>query len=428
MLGEAKRRLALHVSDVVREIMEVDGVRAVRRLRLGKAGVGTGEPWSLTLDDPNTTPKFSLGDSRIDLFKGPLALPIDAPARARVASAFGERLRAARLFRPLPKSERDLTPPSGTAREVAEYIPLETEFPLAYGIGRGALPASAPSARMAAASQLRAYLAFFDQILANEFAQLAHAAALLSFDADVAQSYVSQPLGLTAAGGAGSPAPLFAAGFGAAELQAMVEPAGSPNAAKRRNRFLNHLLARFAEELTDDPLFTAAPAAGGLPTAQLMAAKQAFLKGFPMLSGARGTGFNYFEPAGPQNPVPLAERLRLKLALPDDGHQRFFIVEHILLRAISDDAAQKLPILAAAESRDPFSLQLSFIFADELKPLAPLIERVVREETPAHLVPYIHWLGKAEMGAFAAAYGDWLATLRSYALADEFGIEPVALP
>ncbi len=424
-LNTARRRRALYVSDLVREITGISGVRAVRRLRLGKAGLGGGEPWTLTLDDPNTTPKFSPDDSRIELFKGPLALSMDAATRARVAAAFGDRLRSARLFKPLVRDQRDVPVPSGTSREVATHIPLEAEFPLAYGIGRGALPPSTPPARLAAANQLRGYLAFFDQILANTLAQLAHVGDLLSFDADATHSYFSQPTANAADDVSTVPvlAPLFAAGFGAGELQAMIEPAGSPGAAARRNRFLNHLLARFAEEMTDDPRITAATADGADGMAPLLAAKRAFLKRLPWLSGGRGTGINYLAADGPDTGPPLADRLRLKLALPEGDEGRFFIVEHILLRAIGDDVVQKLPFLAAAESRDPFSLQLSFVFPDRMKPLAPLIERLVREETPAHLVPYIHWLGEAELAVFAAAYGDWLAMLRRYALGDTLGID-----
>ncbi|MCU0837332.1 MAG: hypothetical protein MUE49_01255 [Rhodospirillales bacterium] len=429
-LNAARRRRALYVSDLVREITGISGVRAVRRLRLGKPGLGSGEPWTLTLDDPNTTPKFSPDDSRIDMFKGPLALTIDEAARKRVAAAFGDRLRSARLYKPLARDQRDAPVPAGTGRDVATHVPLEAEFPLAYGIGRGALPPSTPPARLAAANQLRGYLAFFDQMLANTLAQLAHVGDLLSFDADGTQSYFSQPIANAADEVSTVPAlaPLFAAGFDASELQAMIEPPGSPSAALRRNRFLNHLLARFAEEMTDDPLVTAAAAAGAGGMAPLLAAKRAFLRRLPWLGGGRGSGVNYLASEGPDTVPPLAERLRLKLALPEGDDGRFFIVEHILLRAIGADAVQNLPFLAAAESRDPFSLQLSFVFPDRLKPLAPLIERLVREETPAHLVPYIHWLGEAELATFAAAYGDWLAMLRRYALGDTLGLEADSTP
>lgn len=425
-LAAAQRRRALHVSDIVREIMAVKGVRAVRQLRLAKAGGGRGEPWSLALDDPNATPKFSPADSRIELFKGPLALQLDDAARRRAHRAFAERLRATRLFRPLSPPQRDLMPPPGRDRGVATYFPLEYDFPLAYGIGRGPLPASSAPARRACANQLRAYLALFDQLLANAFAQLAHAHRLLSSADATSLSYATQPVPAPAEG---PQAPVFAEGFDANALQALVEAGGSPDALRRCNRFLNHLLARFGEAITDDPL--PMPGADGddaAALARLVAGKRAFLAQLPRLSGGRGSGVNYLEPATRQSAAPLADRLRLKLNLPEAPWARVLVIEHILLRAIGDDALQGMPFLAAAASRDPFSLQLSVVFAEHLRPLAPLIERLVREETPAHLTAYVHWLNEADLDSLAASYEAWLAALRRYTLADGFGIDVDQVP
>jgi hypothetical protein len=53
-------------------------------------------------------------------------------------------------------------------------------FPLTYGIGAAGLPQSAAPARRALAKQLKAYLMFYDQLLANQFAQLANVGKLFS--------------------------------------------------------------------------------------------------------------------------------------------------------------------------------------------------------------------------------------------------------
>jgi hypothetical protein len=157
---------------------------------------------------------------------------------------------------------------------------------------------------------------------------------------------------------------------------------------------------------------------------RLLYAKRRFLAHFPHLSGARGTGCDYLSADGADSAPALAERVRLKLGLPNDPALRFLVVEHILLRAVAEDAVNALPFLAAAARDDPFSLQLSFVLPVALQHLAPLIETVAREETPAHLVAYIVWLDPDPFAAFARAYGAWLATLRSYWLADRFGLDP----
>ena len=76
----------------------------------------------------------------------------------------------------------------------------------------------------------------------------------------------------------------------------------------------------------------------------------------------------------------------------DGTAARFLVVEHILLRALPEDALNALPLLEAASRGDPWSSQLSFVFPAALKPLATLIERVAREETPAHIAAYVLWL------------------------------------
>ena len=100
------------------------------------------------------------------------------------------------------------------------------------------------------------------------------------------------------------------------------------------------------------------------------------------------------------------------------------MVEHILLRALPEDAVNALPLLEAASRGDPWSSQLSFIFPTALKPLATLIERVAREETPAHIAAYVLWLNDEPFAAFAAAYDDWLSALRRHRLADRLNADP----
>ncbi len=95
---------------------------------------------------------------------------------------------------------------------------------------------------------------------------------------------------------------------------------------------------------------------------------------------------------------PLADRVRLRLGLPEDAATRFLVVEHILLRALPEDSINALPLLEAHRERDPWSLAAELCIPEALRPLEKLIQRVMREETPAHLVAYLVWL---DAGAFA---------------------------
>jgi hypothetical protein len=102
-----------------------------------------------------------------------------------------------------------------------------------------------------------------------------------------------------------------------------------------------------------------------------------------------------------------------------DPEERFYIVEHILLRPIAGDLQQPVPILAEPRLKDPYSLQISLVFPDwparfRNPDFRAFVRRTAREETPAHLALTIRWLDQPAMAAFEAAYRNWLDALRSY--------------
>ena len=418
-LPAAERRTALHASDVIREIMAAPGVLAVRSIALGRAGDPATQAWSLPLGESGAG-RLDITASNIELVKQRMPVGVDL---SRVKPAFAAAVRAARLFPELPPSSRDLPAPAGRKRDVTAYIPLEADLPPIYGLGAGALPDSAGAERMARANQLRGYLTLFDQLLANEYAQLGLMASLFSASSGSPRSYAAQLV----SGQGSAQDPLLMAGFDQAALDKLVEPGNPAASVPRLNRFLNHLLARFGEAVTDDPRVTNAglPAAADVLAARLLDAKREFLRGIPRLGAARGTGVNYLR-ANPMAPA-LVERVRLRLGLPESAGLRFLVAEHILLRELPEDAINALPLLEAASRADPWSCQLSFVFPSALKPLQALIERVTRDETPAHLAAYLIWLDEGSFARFAAAYGDLLTALRRHRLADKLGANPDAV-
>ena len=99
-----------------------------------------------------------------------------------VRERYHERLRRSQVPRQLAPAEREPAAARGRHREVSRYRSFQHQFPACYGIGHVGLPASATPRRKAQARQLKAYLTLFDQILANQFAQLAHAKDLFSMN------------------------------------------------------------------------------------------------------------------------------------------------------------------------------------------------------------------------------------------------------
>jgi hypothetical protein len=415
-LAMAQRQTALRTSDLIREIMDVPGVRAVRTITI--AVDRRAQEWSLNLD-PGLAPKLALDKSTLVLERRGLPASVD---RVRVRAAYDRWLRQEAGMNNRSLVQDDLQPPQGRSRKVGNYYSFQHQFPANYGIGAFGLPESAPPQRKVQARQLKAYLLFYDQLLANLFSQVAHVGDLFSFSGSADQSYFPQAvddrdLNL-------DEIRIQDVGAHQERLQQIAEdPDGREvtlSALHRRNRLLNHLLARFAEQLTDYSLLE-----DSLP--QQVSAKQAFLQDYQALSSARGSAFNYLEAWGRQNRSGLEKRIAGKLGLREDEGETFYMVEHILLRPIEGDRQQPLHFLASSDLPDPYSLQVSFVFPGGLprfrnRAFREFTERTLREELPAHLAIYqIHWLEQTEGQAdrvgfqeFETVYRDWLDKKRAY--------------
>jgi hypothetical protein len=427
-LERMRRKDALYTSDLIREIMGIPGVRAVRNISV--SAEGKWDPWSVPLD-PSRAPRLDLHASPITLVKGGLTAHLDT---ARIIQTLAERRRKVAPRGHLSPSERDFSVPAGRDRSVARYRSIQHQLPAIYGVGAAGLPGPVTPRRQAQARQLQAYLLFFDQLLANSFAQLAHAGVLFSFFKEDARTYVTQmvdepSLDLSAV------RRLDAEAHGARLSEIAEDREGSGSLSNRKNRFYDHLMARFAEQFTDYSLvLPGAAGREGLPADdRLVPDKRAFLQRYPRLSSARGTGRDVLSPGGEGGVAGLQERIERKLGLTDE--ERFLLVEHLLLAPIPEDNIppgpleyRQIPFLSDCIPRDPYSLQLSFVLplwrgrALLDAQFRGLVEQTLREETPAHLVAYIHWVKKAEWTSLERAYDEWLTAYRDHQ-AEKLGLQ-----
>jgi hypothetical protein len=419
-LAQVERRGDLRISDLIQAIMGVPGVVAVKNLQFldGDADrLQASRDWVRQLDADKTA-WFDLDQSRIHLEKNGLRIAGDIKDQAK--ALYKLAVAAARPARS-PAAERDLRPTPGRDRRVASVQAIGQQFPVTYGVGAAGLPASASPERQALAKQLSAYLMFFDQLLANQFAQLANAARLFSFHDDTSDSYFSQVLdddgvpGLAAIRRSDLPEHRRL-------LQQLTEDptaSGVPPGARRRNRFLDHLLARYGEQFHDYALMQSGAAAGPDREAQLASDKRAFLRDYSRIGHDRGTAFNLLEPADADNCSGLELALRRKLGSTQDD-ERFHLVEHILLRPLPGDRWQQSPLLRGAAASDPYSLQITLVFPDWPARYRNrlFVEQTVRDETPAHVCAQLRWLAPAPMAEFAAAHAVWLQRWRDHRRAE----------
>lgn len=434
-LGRLGRRTELHTSDLIQAIMDVRGVRAIRQIALSLAG-GAREPWSVQVAD-GRVPRLLLteqggGALTIKLRRDRVSVTVD---EAAIADNYYQWLTTREKGQRLQTDAQDLIPSAGRDRDLGRYTSIQHHFPATYGIGSIGLPDSASPARKAVAQQLRGYLTIFDQLLGNAFAQLAHARDLFAFKSE-STTYFSQQLddptiGLHEVWRRGAPS--------VAELQELTLESTEGGSAERRHRFLNHLLARVSEQLTDYSLLLYGAMrqvdAGDRPAldsegirARLAEDKADFLREYPRISANRGGGINLLLPPGPGNRSGLGERLRLKLGLRESDEESFCVIEHILLRPMEDDRPQsvdgeasRIPLLAATRTKDPYSLQLSVVFPEWPPRLREpgfrsFVEHTVREETPAHLTVYVHWADRDAWASVNAARDRWLELRRGKAI------------
>ncbi len=404
-LARLKRKTSLRTSDLIHAIMDVEGVRLVKYLVFitNKQGIEVPVPWVLNLDsdsvpvlDPNTI-----------LILERNQLPVN------VAKAFIKPF----VKQTIPVSAFDLTLPLGRNRRIEQYYSIQHHYPANYGIGAFGLPDTASETRLAQAKQLKAYLLLFDQLLANSFAQLAHIGDLFGFDDSQLSTYFAGIIDDSSLG-------LDDLWVNQDDenrkkhLQQLVKTLQTDDLL-RKNRFLDHLLARFADPFTDYARFqTSSSASSEVPAKKLARDKAAILRHYPEISGGRGTAYDATQTWSENNRAGLEQRLRLKLGITES--EQLYLIEHILLRPIDGDEKQIAPLLTDARFDDPYSLQISLVFSGNSlrfkeSGFRQFVEQTVREETPAHLIVYVRWLvDDPAISDFKDAYENWLIQQRNY--------------
>jgi len=413
-LAAAELKSVLRVSDIINRLMDIDGVIAVNRLQLVKYdaegnvvrgaadptwssegnpifdGGKTGASWLMYVGKKHQ-PRLYLNASRFLFYKNGLPfLPRMDEAADTLNQLRGEAQRPK-----IGNAAKDLPVPSGNFRTPQDYFPVQYSFPLTYGIGPQGLPCHATGKRRAQARQLKAYLLVFEQLLGNASAQIAHAADLFSLDPAVERSYFVREFTDAVISGYDE----LVTGLNRSALEEMTETL--PEFHERRNRFLDHVLARFGEQFREYALLLTNLQGEQVALDRLIDDKIAFLKAYPLVSHDRGRAFNYaVDPCAPANVPGIKKRITLLLGL---DNERAIVVEHLLLRPkFPGDALYPSCTEGACQTcgeEDPYSFRLTFVMPGWLGPfdtdmeMRGFADRTIREETPSQLVCKICWVG-----------------------------------
>lgn len=531
-LARAALRTDIRLSDLIGLIMAIDGVAAVRELVIQAEGEDpAANPWVVPVALGKKA-VLNMAASRLVLYKRTLPVTADAARVRDHLSTLAEA--AANRFD--PAAANDYPVPRGRFRHPQAYLSIQHHFPAIYGLGETGPSESASAERAAEVLQLKGYLLFFDQLMADYLAQLAHVGDLFSLDPAMRRATFRQAVTSIVD---------HAKLYGVADVDdiesllttTVEEEADREAHLERRNRFLDHLIARFAERFTEFAHLMHAEF--GADGEELIAHKCAFLQNYPETSSGRALAWNQslrdesdlWNSAnisglerrlagllGIANPLrrnlgdiafdiyvevddtegdefrfrirsrqtgkiilssstryATAElawaelRVAIRCGQQPEGYQRrltrdgrhyfnvidptgevvarrieyfvdpermeaaidatidylrvnyseegMYVVENILL--LPEEATDPfLPICPAGDRRacadiDPYSYRLHIIlpaYGSRFHSMAfrRFAEEVIREETPAHILPKICWADRETMARFEGAYRDWL--------------------
>lgn len=309
-IEKAQLASEIHASDIIALLMEVPGVKSVKNLmmtaynELGKPITNaTNEKWVLQLSG-EVKPVFNAQKSKLLLFQKNIPFLLSETQSMLVEqkvimykSQFSQKK--------LQNTKNDFEIENGDFFDFDHYYSIQDEFPRNYGLGKNYISEKDTPLRKAQAKQLKGYLYFYEQIIADFFSQLYHAKAL--FD--------TKPITKTYAATYLETNPLTGEDFYSKELFSnelelkLVNGESTDEVSlyetksdfyDRRNRVLDHLLARFSESFNDYVFMmyqlsknTSGMGALTFDYEDLIEDKQNFINNYPEVSSKRGLGIDY---------------------------------------------------------------------------------------------------------------------------------------
>ena len=375
-LERSTLRQTVYTSDLVNLLMAVPGVVGLKKVRLNtlideagkpcrdwKTDNAAGHRWCLHVA-PGHQPQLCTERVALAFYKD--LIPVGSLAdKTRALLRLQALRREARQAN--EQQVEDLPVPAGAVFDLAAYRSVAHDFPENYGIGPIGLPAAASVERQSQAKQLKAYLLFFDQLLTNYLAQLAHLKDLFGTDAATPQTYFGQVVRESDLAGVAELYDSYAAlpdRLGAV-LAEQEDYARNPD---RKNRFLDHLLARFAENFSEYGLLMHA-LYGTRNGTEVLHDKAALLADYRHLHPARA--YHYCQPAWQTDNVAGIARRFARLAGLDDFQAHAVAALTVLGTGPATADATKFSYFLhaatdpAAGAPDPVYLESTTAYADQ---------------------------------------------------------------
>lgn len=474
-LEQHKKKESIHVSDILNILMKINGVVSVKRLyflvdeddlepksrsnpNIGTIGVydnchevhlnNKDCVFCLSAFDDNSSPKNEIYFIRNGFTFSPHNLEYGKLSKETIAL-------------PDKNIQCEFPIPEGCNRNTTTYYSFQHLFPKSYRMGIERIPESASNLRKAERLQLKAYLTFFDQLIADYLEQLGSIERYFSItpnsgDAPIDPTYFFHELN--------------------EEEIVDIKQVSNPLAKKdplmvdqrmpdldRRSRILDHLLARFNDAFVDYSLFAYLNnpksidiSNGFINTMEEIEDKKRLLRNYPTLSSTRSRAIDYTEDItlngaermilaqlGVNNPkydcVPPIVRAITKKSpdkktitvkhyfydnRKDDYNNNFglHIIEHPLLVPNGEITENRFLKLSGEDCpgslvEDPYSFRATVLVTGWLDicqnmEFRAFVENTIRQAFPAHVAAKICWVDPFVMWKAENTYRNYIRILK----------------
>lgn len=283
-LKNSRLRTEVRLSDIISELMKIDGVKEIHEISIAGCDqvLKQNNDWLICIEKGRKPELCEL--SSFSYSKGSLPLNINDK---KVEEYVRNLKKEEEVLREDARQNKELPLPKGTSYDLADYATILNEFPDTYGVGISGIIGNKTPERDALAKQMKAYLLFFDQILAGYFKHLEKVKDILSVHGHSKRTYFTQVLkNIKDLDELISEYPEDDDKLTDALYEAL------DNSVERRNQVLDHLISRFAETFSDYT-FLMKSLYGNSADEIVLTNKQNFLDEYASLSKDRGTGYNY---------------------------------------------------------------------------------------------------------------------------------------
>jgi len=320
-LRAADLRTEIRLSDIIQIIMKIEGVKLIKDISIKTCDEEATErdPWIICVKN-NHKPVLcwvnnedqckDCTKSIFNFSKGLLPIGVN---KKRVKEILNELDSEEQQLLSEIVTE-DVSFPLGNFSNADAFTTIQNDFPETYGISPVGLTNNVSKERKSKTKQLKAYLLFFDQILANYFSHLSKVKDLLSIDENLKKLYTVNAISeLTSK----EKQTYFTQTVSdITEIDSLVDPVSyeenlisivnklkddsikgeDATFYERRNQLLDHLIARFAERFSDYTFIMKMIYGETNAKYQILKAKTKFVEDYKEISCERGVGFNYCDP------------------------------------------------------------------------------------------------------------------------------------